>query len=268
MLLITGATGFLGTYLRQTIHLPYLGISSRLSSENNITNANLLDIHQLQPIFHAHKISHIIHLAAITYNTQDQNFDGNISMMQNLIQSALPQKIPLTYVSTFAATYKDDPYAKSKRDAEKLLKNSNLPHTILRPTMIIGPGSKDLALFQKLARFNVLPLVNGGNQLIQPIQVDQVTKWLTYFLTNPPTGKTHILSGARPLTTKELLLSLNSNLKILHIPPVLIQNKLTKKFPKFYELTKTFTNDLIPKKLPIQILEKQLQFDSLAYTIK
>lgn len=108
MLLITGATGFLGTYLRKTIHLPYLGISSRLSSEYNITNANLFDIHQLQLIFHAHKISHTIHLAAITYNTQDQNFDGNISMMHNHIQYALPQKIPLTYVSTLILqTYKN-----------------------------------------------------------------------------------------------------------------------------------------------------------------
>jgi hypothetical protein len=133
--------------------------------------------------------------------------------------------------------------------------------------MIIGPGSKDLALFQKLARFNLLPLINDGNQLIQPIHVDQVTKWLSYYLSMPPTNKTHILSGAKPITTKELLLSLNNKLKIIPTPPVLIQNKLTKKFPKFYELTKTFTLDLIPEKMPLQILEKQSRFDSLLYTI-
>lgn len=267
MLLITGATGFLGTTLRQTLQIPYLGLSTRPSSSPDIITTNLLDQSQTQATLQSHKITHILHLAAITYNTKDQDFEGNKRMMQNLIQLASPNHIPIIYISTFAASYKNDPYATSKRHAEDLLKNSSLPYTILRPTMIIGPGSKDLALFQKLARFNLLPLINGGNQLIQPIHVDQVIKWLSYYLTKTPTNKTHILSGAKPLTTKELLLSLNNNLKILHIPPILIQNKLTKKFPKFYELTKTFTLDLIPEKLPLQIIDKKSQYDSISYTI-
>ncbi|HMK61077.1 MAG TPA: NAD-dependent epimerase/dehydratase family protein [Dissulfurispiraceae bacterium] len=67
-------------------------------------------------------------------------------------------------------------YHKAKLRAEQFLKASGLTHTIFRPSLILGPEQKLFADIRKIV--NIIPffaLPAGGNQLVQPVDVRDVS---------------------------------------------------------------------------------------------
>ncbi|HEY9197878.1 MAG TPA: SDR family oxidoreductase [Gammaproteobacteria bacterium] len=59
----------------------------------------------------------------------------------------------------------------SKKAADDCLKQLDLDWIILRPSLVYGPGGKSAALFKALAALPWIPLVDGGEQTVQPIYV-------------------------------------------------------------------------------------------------
>lgn len=62
-------------------------------------------------------------------------------------------------------------YQKSKKAADEALMNTKLDWFILKPSLVYGNGGKSFEWFKKLSQLPVVPLIDGGQQLIQPIQV-------------------------------------------------------------------------------------------------
>jgi nucleoside-diphosphate-sugar epimerase len=97
----------------------------------------------------------------------------------------------------------DDPYGLSKLEAEALVEASGRPFIILRPTLLVGRGvSGDGRSF--LNRFidaavRGLPLqVHGGEQLVDPIYVEDLAGHITAFCgPGPWWGEVFNVSGAR-----------------------------------------------------------------------
>ena len=69
-----------------------------------------------------------------------------------------------------------DEYGKMKIKVEELVRNSGLDYTILRPSMIYGPGSTSfdfiLERFEKIPLFT--PIIGNGKSLIRPVHIDDV----------------------------------------------------------------------------------------------
>lgn len=77
-------------------------------------------------------------------------------------------------------------YGRSKQMAETLLRNHDLPLTIVRPSVIYGPADRYFTpLALRLARLPLLPLVNSGRNLMDLVYVRDVAELLVLAATRP-----------------------------------------------------------------------------------
>ena len=83
---------------------------------------------------------------------------------------------------------------------------------ILRPTMVYGKiNDRNMILFIKMIdRFRVLPIIDHGNNLLQPVNGEDLGKAYYQVLTKPSIQHgDYILSGDRPITMRETLQSIS-----------------------------------------------------------
>ena len=97
-------------------------------------------------------IDYIIHAAAITdFNCKDEELllKTNVESLQNIFEFASVSHAPLYHISTAFVSPCSGPeqqlgeplYAVSKRRGEYLVRNSGLPHVIIRPSIVIGDSN-------------------------------------------------------------------------------------------------------------------------------
>lgn len=79
-------------------------------------------------------------------------------------------------ISALGAADGDTPYLRSKREADDTLLALPLAGTVLRPSLVYGPGSQSGALFATLAALPVVALPAGGTQRLRPIHVYEVAE--------------------------------------------------------------------------------------------
>ncbi len=99
-----------------------------------------------------------------------------------------------------------NPYVRSKVDAEDAIVAGFATATILRPSVVFGPGD---AMFTRMARIAVqapfLPVVGNGRAKVQPVFVGDVARAAVAVLERPDTAKTVFeLGGPRLYTWREI----------------------------------------------------------------
>ena len=63
----------------------------------------------------------------------------------------------------------------STRAGEDVVKESDLTWTILRPTMIYGPGDRNISVLRnRISNCRVFPVIGSGERLVQPVFVEDV----------------------------------------------------------------------------------------------
>jgi uncharacterized protein YbjT (DUF2867 family) len=98
-------------------------------------------------------------------------------------------------------------YLRSKAAGEQVLRQRNgLELTILRPSVVFGPGDRFLNLFARLLHWlPVLPLARADSKL-QPVYCDDVAQAIVNALDNQATvGKTYELVGPDVYSLRELV---------------------------------------------------------------
>lgn len=121
----------------------------------------------------------VIHLAALTGKAPREAYvRENVTATKRLLDAAKAAQVPhVIFVSSVAARVGDPktyPYAASKAEAEALVRESGLDAAILRPTIILGPGSPAFANFQKLAGGRSVLVFGTGRVKVQPVDVRDV----------------------------------------------------------------------------------------------
>ena len=100
--------------------------------------------------------------------------------------------------------------------------------------MIYGKGSSsDIGLLIKLSkRIPIVPIIGNGNQLIQPISVEDVIKCIDSGLQNNISG-VHLIAGQKSLKYREIIniieKSLNKKILVVCVP-ILISYLIAKLF--------------------------------------
>jgi len=99
-----------------------------------------------------------------------------------------------------------NPYVRSKVDAEDAVVAGFPTATILRPSVVFGPGD---AMFTRMARIAVqapfVPVVGNGRAKVQPVFVGDVARAAVAVLERPDTAKTVFeLGGPRLYTWREI----------------------------------------------------------------
>ena len=211
---LTGGTGFLGSRvcraLRQHQHsVRFLTRSGRAPDGVTPVVADLLDTPSYREALRSADV--VVHLAAATGNAPAREHARvNAEGTEALIAECRGENAPrLLFTSTIAAKFADVSsydYARTKRRAEAAIAASGLRFAILRPTIILGPGSATLAGLDRLARLPVLPIVGDGRALVQPIFVDDVVRGVVAVIAGDRfRGETIELGGPATLPIEELL---------------------------------------------------------------
>lgn len=206
-ILLTGATGFLGfrtleklLTLNNVISITATGRT--LSPNRKINHSKVIyELGNLEDIAFVEKlvqgIDVIINCASLSspWGHPSEFEQANIDTQNNLIKAAKKHEVKkFIYISSPSVYFngknrigvkESDPlplkfvneYAKTKRQAEILLENSQLPYVILRPRALIGRG--DSVIMPRLIRaYNEgkLRIIGNGNNVVDLTSVDNVAE--------------------------------------------------------------------------------------------
>lgn len=115
----------------------------------------------------------------------------------------------LIHISALGAA-EDGPsqYQRSKAAGETAVRaaGEQPAWTILRPSVIFGPGDSFLNLFDRLTRYFPLMPLGGAHARFQPVYVEDVAEVVARCLEDPTThGQTFELGGPKQYTLKQLV---------------------------------------------------------------
>lgn len=98
-------------------------------------------------------------------------------------------------------------YHRTKFRAEELVRSSGLEATILRPSIIYGPGDAFITMLARQLRLApIMPVIGSGTYRLQPIHVEDVARCFALALEMPVTvGHCYELCGDNRLSYVELL---------------------------------------------------------------
>ena len=113
--------------------------------------------------------------------------------MKNLVKASKENKIKkIIFISSMSAKRKyPDNYGKSKIQAEKILKESGINYTILRPPIIYGKGSTSFNFIidktKKIPFFT--PIIGNGKYRISPVYIGDVVESIKNTIENKKTDR-------------------------------------------------------------------------------
>ncbi|MHA2609526.1 MAG: complex I NDUFA9 subunit family protein [bacterium JZ-2024 1] len=154
----------------------------------------------------------IIHLIGIIRQKGGDTFEkAHILSTKNVVDFARRWKVKrFLYVSALG-TRDNAPthFHRTKREAEKIIRDSGLDWTIFRPSLLIlGPGDRFSLWAKKWILYNypIVPVLGGGKNMVQPVFVQDVISLLVRSLTKKEShGKIYEVGGPDALTFFDLL---------------------------------------------------------------
>lgn len=247
-ILVTGATGFIGSHLvnellkkkeKVRILVRKVNRAEKLKQQSiEIYSGSLEDINSLTKATKDVKI--VYHLAAMLGSpdvTYKQLYNTNVIGTENLIKACVKNNVKrFVYISSVAAmgptknmadeTTKCNPktdYDKSKYFAELAVKKSNLDWTIIRPTMVYGPGEiKNKAMMFRLIQRGIFFIIGNGKNLMSLVYVGNLVKGIVLAGKSKNAVKqTYILSDKKNYTMNEFVKTIarQENVKTpIHLP--------------------------------------------------
>lgn len=241
MILLTGATGFLGEFvLRELLNKGYdVTCFVRKTSKVNI----------IKELNVKYVFGNLDNFNSICEALKDKDTLINIASLgfghaPNIVNACEEMNIKRAiFISTTGIFTKLNPNSKAIRlEAERIIKESSLDYTIIRPTMIYGtPKDRNMwRLVKYLKKLRIIPVLGKGDYLQQPVYVKDLANVIVRAYMNPISVKRiYNISGAEALTYNEVIditaKALGVKVLKLHIPMKLsyyllkIYEKLSKK---------------------------------------
>jgi NADH dehydrogenase len=153
----------------------------------------------------------VVHLAAITGRAPAAAFEvTNVGGTRALVDAASRAGVArFLFCSSIAVTFADTrhyPYAGSKIAGERIVRESGLRFTIIRPTIIAGPGAPVMSRLAGLARLPLVPAFGGARVRVQPILVDDLADFIVDLVeAGRFLGETLELGGPEVVSLRQLL---------------------------------------------------------------
>lgn len=244
MILITGATGFVGRNLIKKLSknekVRCLVRKNIYLGENiEIVNGNLTNTKTLEDA--TRDISIVIHLASIIKSNKKKEFEKiNVEGTKNLIKVCIKNKVKkFIFVSSYDIVT-NTLYGQSKALAEHSVKNSGLNYLIFRPTVIYGPDNKkDIdKLINLIKNYPLIPIPGKGEIKLQPLFIEDFINIILQGIKSKKRNKEYFVAGPEPISFNEIIDTISKTLskKVykIHIPNIfifiinknLLQNKI------------------------------------------
>ncbi|MDD5012033.1 MAG: NAD(P)-dependent oxidoreductase [Candidatus Nanoarchaeia archaeon] len=265
VILITGGTGFIGRNLIPLLEKKYeIKILSREVDGEKIVKGDLVNYDSVKDV--TKNVDEVIHLA------YSKNYPENILMTENLIKACKEEEVKkIILLSSMSAkrSYPDD-YGKNKLEIEKIIKNSGINYTILRPSIVYGKGSKSFDfIIEKIKKLPFIPIIGNGKYAISPVYIDDVICMIDKCVNNKKTDKKEYdLPGGESIwfrdLIKELKKEINTSKKEINIP-IGICKIVARISPKVISMEniKNLTED---SKADIEIARKDLGYNPVKFS--
>jgi uncharacterized protein YbjT (DUF2867 family) len=123
--------------------------------------------------------SAIIHLAGILIERPGSTYEqANVASTHSVVEAAKRNGVKkIVLVSaTGASETSSNRYWSTKGQAEALVRASGLSYTVLRPPLLLGPGTEGGAALKRNAAQRRVKLIGGGRNLQQPLHVGDLAR--------------------------------------------------------------------------------------------
>ena len=220
MILVTGATGFIGRALiRQlsTIGYPLRALirpsprTPRLPKGVPVEVAvvSLADTRGLRAAMR--DVETIFHFAsAENQGARGDLQTADIQGTQNLVEAATDAGVDrLVYLSHLgAARASGYPAFKAKGIAEESIRNGKVPYTIIRTSLVYGPEDHFTNNLSNLIRssIGIFPVPSGKRTVVQPVWVEDLVTCLLWAIQNDETiNKVYEIGGNEFFTLQQII---------------------------------------------------------------
>lgn len=230
--IVTGASGFVGSYLRDALldaSVDVLALrrpGSPLAERGRSAEIEYSDTESLARVFESEKPDYVFHVAGVMNGVRYEDFSkGNVLPTSNLVQalgSNNPQLRRFVYVSSLTAygpSRKDAPlredaepcpvefYGKSKLKAEEAIRaaGETIPWTIIRPGGVYGPRDYQYWELFRLAARGINPYYGNRKRLMSLVYIDDLIDAIIAAARSSATlYKGYFISDGRPVTWEEM----------------------------------------------------------------
>ncbi len=232
MVLVTGATGFIGKrvvarlagaghQVRCLVRPAYQERTLPPGLQVHLAAGDLADPPALRVAMH--QVDTIIHLASIWIERDQRTFESvNVQGTHNLIEAAHEAGVSRLIFLSYPNADRNSAYAflRSKALAEEAVKSSSLKYTILRPSQVYGPEDRwttHMAMTLQAVPF-AFPVVGDGQTRLQPLWVDDLAVCIEQCAcTLKAVGQTIGLGGPGYFTIHDILDVMAKTLKTHHL---------------------------------------------------
>lgn len=174
----------------------------------------------------------VIHCAAVTSEgapdealSRRVNVEGTRKLFEAARAAGVRRWVQISSMSAHPGS--TSVYGRTKLGADEVLRAAGPPPawTILRPSLIYGPGGKGLVekTLQLMRKLPAVPVVGSGEEPIRPVYVDDVAAAaLTCLEHEAAAGKTYMIGGADEISLNEFMRRLararGLRRPLIHIP--------------------------------------------------
>jgi NADH dehydrogenase len=241
MILVTGGTGFVGSHLLKRMRQDGLTVRAVVRNPAKATGLRDLgvevvpgDVSDKASLEKAVQgIERVVHLVGIIQEAPGATFQGvHVDGARNLVEAARKAGVRHFLFQSALGTRANavSRYHRTKWEAEDLVRGSGIPSTILRPSLIYGPGDQFTIRLSDMIRLSpILPIIGSGSSKVQPIFINDVVACILKAVTSDAyLNELYEIGGPEQLTYEEVTRAIAAALGVsrpaLHLPLFFIRS--------------------------------------------
>lgn len=225
-ILLTGASGFIGHHILQRLEQQSHKVTACCrspeklffkSESTEILQLNFLgmtDEKDWSP--HLKNIDAVVNCVGIIVESKEQSFQTlhaqvPIDLFKAAEKAGVKKIIQISALGTDESA--QSAYHRSKKTADDALRELDVEWYVLQPSIVYGDGAQSMALFHSLATLPVHALIDGGEQLMQPVHVSDIAEAVIQCLKQDISVKLNLpLVGPDKISFRQLLEQLRQRL--------------------------------------------------------
>jgi NADH dehydrogenase len=252
MILVTGATGFVGGHVvaalgRAGKQVRCLVRDLRTAAKPELAGCALVEGDMTEPASLASAVEGVecvVHLVAIRQGKAEQferiMSQGTRDLLHAAQAAGVGRLVLMSALGVDERTKNLVPYYHAKWEMERTVRESGLEYVIFRPSFVFGSDGGALQQFTRVARLSpVTPIVGSGDRKLQPIWVDDVAAYFAAAVDAPAAAnRTFELGGPDVVTWNDFWARLKEARGLrrpsLHVPTSImrVQATVLERLPK------------------------------------
>jgi len=214
---ITGANGFVGRHvialllddvpsedIRAIVRDPVRAAAELPNAGLDVRQADVTRPETLRGVFDG--VDAVVHTVAIPTERQGTftrvNADGARAVVREAERAGVRRLVDVSAIG--ASPDSPYPFLRTKGEGQAAVEASAIPHVVLRPSLLFGPGDDFFHRLRFALRFPIVPLPGGGTARFQPLHVEDLARAVRAALFGTMSGVFEV-GGPDPVTYRELL---------------------------------------------------------------